>query len=200
MIAAMKSGDLGRGFTGLIAAIALGPVAAIALAAVLLAYVELRAPRPGCEIRTILSQSEAPDHAWVATIWNSVCSDGWFVTTIDDTVEIRTPNEPAAPVPTGVVFGMDDHPFGVQKTLAVRWIAPRSLEITIPNDAWAGVQKSTFGDVTITYKYVPDDPVERACLRVWRSLPTEEMVRRSQSPTDNIKAFVAKCHAEGGPH
>ena len=70
----------------------------------------------------------------------------------------------------------------------------------MPNDAWAGTQESSYADVTISYKYVPDDPVERSFLKQWQSLPSEEWARRSFSPTDNIKAFLAKCHAEGSPH
>ena len=94
---------------------------------------------------------------------------------------------------------MDDHPFDVQKPLAVTWTRQRNLEITIPNDAWAGKQQLAFADVIISYKYVPDDPVERACLKRWRSLPVEEMVRRSSSPSENISSFRASCHAAGDP-
>jgi hypothetical protein len=155
---------------------------------------------PGCEQRKALSQATSPDGAWVATIFNNICNDGAFVTVISDSVEITRPDEQPAPIPrAGVVFGMDDHPFDVPKALSVKWITPRSLEITVPNDAWAGKQESSYADVTISYKYVPDDPVERSCLKQWQSLPSEESVRRSFSPTDNIKAFLAKCHAEGAP-
>jgi len=95
------------------------------------------------------------------------------------------------------VFGMDTiHP----KPLAVRWTAQRSLEVTIPNDALVGKQEIAFADITISYKYIPDDPVERACLKKWYSQPTDEQVRRMLSPNENLKVFVAKCRAEGGPH
>jgi hypothetical protein len=50
--------------------------------------------------------------------------------------------------------------------------------------------------VTITYKYA-DDPVARACLKQWRSLPDDERVKRSDSPTENITVFLAKCEADG---
>jgi hypothetical protein len=155
---------------------------------------------PGCEQRKVLARATSPDGAWVATIYNNICSDGAFVTTIDDTVEITRPEEKASPVPSnGTVFGMDDRPFDIEKPLAVTWTGPRGLEVTIPNDAWAGKQASAFADVVISYKYVPDDPIERACLKQWRSLPTEEMVRRSLMPSENIKVFLATCHTEGGP-
>jgi hypothetical protein len=149
----------------------------------------------------MLSKAASPDGAWVATIYNNICSDGVFVTVVSDTVEITRPGEQAAPIPAaGVVFGMDDHPFDVERALSVKWIADRGLEITIPNDASAGRQDSSYADLTISYKYVPDDPVERRCLKQWRSLPTDEMVRRSLTPTDNINAFLTKCRAAGAPH
>jgi hypothetical protein len=154
-----------------------------------------------CEQRDVFSQATSPDGVWVATLYYNVCSDGAFVTTVTDTVEIKRPNDQSTPIPSaGTVFGMDDHPYGVPKTLAVRWTAPRHLEVTIPNDAWAGRQESAFADIAVSYKYDPDDPAERACLKEWRSLPTDEMVRRNFSPTEGIKAFLARCHAEGRPH
>jgi hypothetical protein len=69
------------------------------------------------------------------TLYNNICSDGAFVTTISDSVEVTRPNEPATPMPAAgsTVFGMADPPYGVPKPLAVRWTAQRSLEITIPN-------------------------------------------------------------------
>ena len=180
--------------------------AVLAAAAVLVCYtvlplgfilMSLRAP--GCEQRKMLAQAPSPDGVWVAAIYNNICSDGAFVTTIDDTVEITPLDEQPSPVPsTGVVFGMDDFPSDTQKPLAVTWLGPRSLEVTIPNDASAGKQEFAYADVAITYKYVPDDPVERSCLKQWRSMPTEEMLRRNQSPTDNIRAFLLRCKAESG--
>ena len=181
-------------------------VAAAALAAAAVLIFSTLSPilspwrAPGCEQRAMLAQAPSPDGAWVAAIYNNICSDGAFVTTIDDTVEITRPDEPSSPVPsTGVVFGMDDRPYDTKKPLAVTWLDRRSLEVTIPNDAWAGKQELAYADVTITYKYVPDDPVERACLKQWRSLPTQDQVRRSQSATENIRAFLSKCEAESRP-
>jgi hypothetical protein len=160
-----------------------------------------------CEQRQVLSQAISPDGAWVATIYNSVCSDGVFVTTITDTVEMTRPNDPATPMPAAgrTVFSMDDHPYGVPKPLAARWTAQRSLEVTIPNYALLGIhlvgkQEGAFADITISYKFIPDDPAERACLKKWYSQPTDEQVRRMLSPNENLKVFVAKCRAEGGPH
>jgi hypothetical protein len=66
-----------------------------------------------------------------------------------------------------------------------------SLQVTIPNDAWIGEQRSEFADVTISYKFVPDDPVERACRAHLRSGSIDE--QQKWGP-----AYVAKCRAEGG--
>jgi hypothetical protein len=151
---------------------------------------------PGCERREVLGQAVAPDGAWVATVYYNVCTAEPFVTTVSDTVEVVRPSEKPTPVPSpATVFGMDDH-YGDSKTISAAWIGARNLEITIPNDAAAGKQDSTFADITVSYKYVPDDPAERVCLRQWRSLPTEEMVRRNSYPTENIKAFLSRCKAE----
>jgi hypothetical protein len=148
---------------------------------------------PGCD-RAVLAQATSPNGAWVATIYNNVCRDGAFVTTVSDTVEITRSGQEASPVPIGVVFGMDDLPYGAEKPLAVNWLGPQSLQITIPNDAWAGSQRSAFADVAISYKYVPDDPIERACLKQWRSLPTDGMVRQ----ISYMDTFLRRCRAEGG--
>jgi hypothetical protein len=150
---------------------------------------------PGCEQRKVLGQAVSPDGAWTATVYYNICTLGPFVTVVSDTVEVLRPNEKPTPVPSpATVFGMDDR-YDESKPISATWIGLRNLEITIPNDAWAGKQDSAFADVAISYRYVPDDPVERACLKQWRSLPTEEMVRRNLSSTENIKSFLLKCKA-----
>jgi hypothetical protein len=152
---------------------------------------------PGCEQRDLLSQAASPDGVWTARIYYNVCSDGYFVTTVSNTVEVRPADKGTSSIPSeGVVFGMDVGPYDQGKPLAAKWTGARNLEITIPNDAWAGRQASNFADVSISYRYVSDDPVERACLRQWRSLPSEVQVRRSQSPTENLRAFLARCNAK----
>jgi hypothetical protein len=154
----------------------------------------------GCAPRQVFVDARSPDGAWVARGYKNMCWAG-FVTTLDDTVGIARPNEPEHPQPNaGVVFAMDDSAYENPSPLALRWLDAKQLEITIPNHAWAGKQQSAFADVTISYKYVPDDPVERTCLKRWRALPTEEMVRRNPSATENIKAFLIQCHAADTAH
>jgi hypothetical protein len=155
----------------------------------------------GCEQRNRLVQAASPDDAWVATFYYNVCSHGAFVTTVTDTVEITRPNEEAAWTPSAAtVFGMDDLALGAEKPLAVTWTGLRNLEVTIPNDAWAGEQQTAYADVTITYKYLPDEPIERACLKQWRALLIEDLARRSPLANENMRTFVAKCKGEASSH
>lgn len=179
--------------------VAAATTAATFLVLAILVYFMLRqAQPPGCEERKTLARATSSDGAWAATVYENVCSDGGFVTIASNTVEITPPNQKTSPFPSDdtMVFGTGGDP--VQGPMALRWTGPKNLEITLPNDAWIGRQKSSFADLTISYKYVPDDPAERACLKQWRSLPSDEEVRRSLSPTENIRVFLAKCRAEGG--
>jgi hypothetical protein len=155
----------------------------------------------GCEQRQIFAEAGSPDGAWVARFYQNVCGGGFGTTYVDDTVEIARPNDAPHPVPAvGVVFEMSDSFYDKPKPMTLRWLNVRELEVTIPNDAWTGAQQSTFDDLFISYKYISDDPVERACLKQWRSLSTDEMVRRSSSATENMKVFLARCHTESAPH
>src|SRR5262249_11024624 len=87
---------------------------------------------PGCEQRKELSSAVSPDGAWVASITDNICSDGLFVTTYTDEVELRRPDEPmAAESSPQAVFALDNAG-NPREPLAVTWLAPRSLEITIP--------------------------------------------------------------------
>jgi hypothetical protein len=169
---------------------------AVLFAAGILAWWSLTFRPPNCEQREPLSQVASPDGAWVATLYDNICSDGGWVTVLFVTAEITRPNEPAAPMPAkdNTVFGMDRNWPGVPEPLTLTWTAPRSLEITLPNDARTATQKQALGDIAISYKYVPDDPVERTCLKKWYSLPFDEHRRYDR------KDFVATCRAEGEPH
>ena len=152
-----------------------------------------------CEPRQVFAEAVSPDGSWTARFSRNVWCGG-LVTAVDDTVEIVRPNEMSQSLPTvGVVFGMDDPTYGRPRPMALKWLSTKELEITIPNDAWVARQQSTLADIAISYKYTPDDPTERACLKRWRALPTDEMVRRMQSRTDDARAFLAKCEADLRP-
>jgi hypothetical protein len=158
-------------------------------------------PKSGCDQRQVFAEAESPDGAWVARFYQNACGGGMGTGYVDDTVEITRPGEPPQPVPTtGVVFEMNDYFYDQPKPMTLRWLDDRRLEVTIPNDAWAGRQQETHENLAISYRYLNDDPIERACLKQWHLLPIDEQVRRSMSPKENIKIFLAQCHAERPPH
>jgi hypothetical protein len=146
-----------------------------------------------CELHEALSRATSPDGAWVAIFFDNVCAAGW-VTNAFSSVEIMRPDETNSRDPSiaRTVFEMDD--FADRKIAAVTWTGSRTLQVTIPNDAWVDAQETAFGDVTISYKYVPDDPAERMCLIRMRSLSIEQM--QKLGPRD---AYIARCRAEGTP-
>ena len=151
----------------------------------------------GCEQRQVFAETPSPDSSWTARFYQNICGGGFGTTYVDDTVEIVRPNEAPHPLPTvGVVFEMEDPAYGQPRPMALKWLSERELEVTIPNNANAGTQQSTFADIAISYRYAPDDPIERACLKQWRALPTDETVRRNLSLTENMKAFLARCQGE----
>lgn len=149
-----------------------------------------------CELHNALSRAPSPDGKWVATFFDNVCGAG-FVTNSFSSVELTLPNEPNSRDPSDVrtVFAMDD--LVDPKIAAVTWTGSRTLQVTIPNDAWIGEQKSTFADVAISYKYVPDDPIERECLNRLRSLSIKKTYEELQK--QDRDADMARCRAEGGP-
>jgi hypothetical protein len=150
-----------------------------------------------CEQRQVFAEAPSSDGSWTARFYLNVCGGGFGTTYVDDTVEIARPNEAPHPLPTiGVVFEMHDPSSGQPRPMALKWLGARELEITVPNDVAAGTQQSAFADLAVSYRYVPDDPIERACLKQWRTLPTDELLRRSQSSTENMKVFLTECRAK----
>jgi hypothetical protein len=73
----------------------------------------------------------------------------------------------------------------------VTWNGPRNLEITIPNDARSGRQDRTYRDIIISYRYVPDDPIQRACINEWRDRDSRRPARDT-TPHDRA-AFLEHC-------
>jgi hypothetical protein len=148
-----------------------------------------------CELHEPRSRATSPDGKWVATFFDNVCGAG-FVTIVFSSVELAPANEMNSRNPsTPNVFEMDD--FADPKIAAVTWTGPRALQITVPNNAWIDEQESTFAGVTISYKYVPDDPIERARInRLYCSSIKETYEKQHEEPTP---AYIARCGAEGGP-
>jgi hypothetical protein len=153
----------------------------------------------GCEERERLARAMSPDGAWVATVYDNWWTDGGFVTEIFATVEITRPDEKTSSCPsTGTVLAMDAVP--TVGPIAVRWTAPRTLDISIPKNEQIGKQEPAYADVAISYRYAADDPVEAACWKRWQALPGGEGAKL-QKGSDGIvdaEAFLAKCRAEIG--
>jgi hypothetical protein len=122
----------------------------------------------GCQRRTI-SALMSPDDAWVAFVQEDMCSDGYFVTTITDTVQlvccdaagaVQLTWHPDKPRHENDVFALDEHGQPENRPLT-RWLSPQKLQITVPNKSLIGFQKSSYEGIEIVIKYEPDDPVER---------------------------------------
>jgi hypothetical protein len=145
-----------------------------------------------CELRKELARTPSPDGAWIASIYSNICSDGGLTTWYFDTVELARPHDPPTPEPSrGKVFGMDH---GRDEDIReVNWTGPRTLEVTIPNASLIGTQRSDYRGVTISYKYVPDDPIERACWNQWWSLPDMDRIRGDVRV--NMDNFFPRCRA-----
>jgi len=149
-----------------------------------------------CELHEALSRATSSDGKWVAIFFDNVCGGG-FVTTSFSSVELIRPNDMNLTNPSDgrTVFAMED--LVDPKIAAVTWVGPRNLQLTIPNDAWIDEQESTFADVTISYRHVPDDAIGRECLNrlrvLLRSLSIDELQRQ---PTRD--EYIARCRSEGG--
>jgi len=122
----------------------------------------------GCQRRTI-SVLMSPDDAWVALVQEDMCSDGYFVTTLTDTVQLARCDTTAAvqltwhpdkPKHENDVFALDEHGQPENRPLT-RWLSAQKLQITVPNKSLIGFQKSNYERIEIVIKYEPDDPAER---------------------------------------
>jgi hypothetical protein len=113
----------------------------------------------GCDSE-IISQALSADHAWRALVREEVCGDGAFTTTISDVVHIVGASNDGGIMTEGEVFAVDEggHPYNRP---VIRWLAPRLLEIVVPNKSSIGLRKDTFNGVTIRVRFNPDDPEER---------------------------------------
>jgi hypothetical protein len=101
-----------------------------------------------CEQRQVFAEATSPDGSWIARFYQNVCGGGLAGTYIDDTVEITRPGEVGRPAPSdGVVFEMMDVFYDRPKPMGLKWLTAREIEVTIPNDAWAGTQQSSFADL-----------------------------------------------------
>lgn len=144
-------------------------------------------PRPGlaeekanCQRETI-SVLISPDNSWVAAVQEDTCSDGYFVTTVTDKVElarleatdvVRLNPHADKPRHENDVFALDEggHP---ENRPLTRWLSTSKLQITVPNKSLIGLQKSNYEGVDILVQFEPDDPSERARWLKSLGLPTK---------------------------
>jgi hypothetical protein len=142
---------------------------------------------PGCEPRQIHTEATSTDGAWIATSYTDICVQGPFTTVVYDSVEIRGAHEPAPRTPKRAVFAKDS--YSSELPPAVAWIAPRILEITMPNRSRVAKQETAFADLSIVYKHVPDDPVDRICWNRWQDV----IAHSSGGPIPDLDTFLAGC-------
>ena len=138
------------------------------VSAAVLAGAALAQGEAGCQRQTI-SMLMSPDDAWVALVHEDICSDGYFVTTVTDTVQlVRRDTTDAVvlawhadePKHDNDVFALDEHGHPENRPLT-RWLSSQKLQITIPNKSTIGLQKSGYEGIEIVLNYEPDDPTER---------------------------------------
>jgi hypothetical protein len=122
----------------------------------------------GCE-REAISMLMSPDDTWIALVYENICSDGAFVTTVTDTVQLARRDTTDTikliwhveePKHEKDVFTVDEggHP---QDRPLTRWLSPQKLQITVPNKSLIGLQKNSYEGIEVVIKFEPDDPTER---------------------------------------
>jgi hypothetical protein len=122
----------------------------------------------GCS-RTAISMTVSPDDTWVALVRRDICSDGFFVTTVVNTVQLLRyaavgtidllPRPELPTIRENDVFAVEG-PTPKQRPL-IRWLANSKLQITVPNLSLIGLKKDSYEKVDIIVKFEPDDPGAR---------------------------------------
>lgn len=134
----------------------------------------------GCERETI-SMSVSPGDAWVALVQQQICSDGHFVTTFTDIVQIvrrdltdviKLGPRINDPVQENDVFAVDVGTRSEDRP-RLRWLSPEKLQITIPNFSAVGLRKVSYRGLEIVSKFEPDDPSARDRFLKDRGLPPD---------------------------
>ena len=112
----------------------------------------------GCH-RLTIDTLASPDGAWVALVQEDTCiGDFPFTTGVTDTVQlVRRGKQPSS---DNDVFAIEEHGRPENRPL-LQWLSPKKLQISVPNKALIGLQKSNYAGVEIVIKYDPDDPEER---------------------------------------
>ena len=112
---------------------------------------------PGCS-RDEIGMMWSPDNSWLALMQEEVCSDGGYVTTIIDYVQLV--RRGVKPTRENDVFAIEEH--GDAKLRPVlQWLSSTKLQITVPNISTVDFQKSNYRGLDIVVKFDPDDPAVR---------------------------------------
>lgn len=136
--------------------------------------------KPGCE-RQAISMLISPDDMWVALVHEDVCSDGAFVTTVTDTVQlarrdaidaIKLATHADVPKHENDVFAVDVYGYSQLRPLT-RWLSLKKLQVTVPNKSLIGLQKPSYEGIEIVVKFEPDDPAGREQWLKSFGLPTK---------------------------
>jgi len=140
----------------------------VLVGAAMLSGAGLAQDKRSCQGETI-SALKSPDDQWLALVQEDVCSDGYFVTTVTDTVQlvhsdatdaVQFSQHPGTPNHENDVFALDEHGNPVNRPLT-RWLSPATLQITVPNKSLIGLQKGSYEGIDIVVRFEPDDPAER---------------------------------------
>ena len=119
--------------------------------------------------RTTISITVSPDDSWVALVQRDICSDGFFVTTVVNTVQLaryaairtidRLPHPELPRIAENDVFAVEGPTF--QQRPLIRWVSDKTLQITVPNLSLIGLKKDSYEGVEILIKFDPDNPDAR---------------------------------------
>jgi hypothetical protein len=126
-------------------------IVSIAIVVHLLTGTALAQEGAGCERETVSALS-SPDDDWVALVQEDICSDGAFVTTVTDTIQLArqdlTPPVQLSwhaeePKHENDVFALDEHGRPENRPIT-QWLSPRKLQIAIPNLSLIGLKKPSY--------------------------------------------------------
>jgi hypothetical protein len=111
----------------------------------------------GCSRNTI-EMLVSPDDIWAAFVQEEVCSDGAFVTTVVNYVQVE--RRGVEPTRENDVFAIVDHG-ALDDRPILQWLTTRELRIMVPNNALIGLQKGSYQEINVVVRFEPDDPADR---------------------------------------
>jgi hypothetical protein len=111
----------------------------------------------GCS-RDEIGMMVSPDDLWVAFVQEEICSDGGFVTTAVNYVQVgRRGMEPTS---DNDVLAIEDHGALAERPV-LQWLSTQKLQITVTNKSFIGLRKNSYQGIDIVVRFDPADPTER---------------------------------------